>query len=497
MIVFVVGLVLGFGALLLGYLEVGAALGDTAQAPFDKCYFCMRSLSLTSGGEGWAVGEDGTYLLHFHDGTQAWVKSPGYAFLVGVTMLSSSEGWAYGDSILHYHDGQWQFVRALPNGVILDGMSFTSPNDGWAAGSTEDGNLTSSLLMHYTGGTWTTLPQTAGIALNSVAMVSPDEGWAVGERWQGNTVLGGVILHYAGGVWAEVPPPVDLPFSKVAMRSADDGWIVAGESGTEGAFLQYVNGAWRVTASVEGLGLRDVALYGGDGGAVIGWLGSIDSPRAAVLFVLRGGIWQAETLPRAGFLDAVAASDDGTVRAVGDVPFAYEAGARRGILVTRGGETWAVQDIPRIPAEDAPHLLLPALLPFSIITDGLLCVAIIVVVLVLLRKLPDEVGRWTRLSFVLAGLLFLAMAVTIEIGQIDALRDPDPYSDFARNVGTVLVFLPLGGVVLQVASAVGRLVQTVRSVKTLPKLLEEQIQKALRDAQRQPSEGHDSRRDGM
>ena len=114
-------------------------------------------------------------------------------------------------SLVH---AQWTSVTppTVSGDWWLDGIHFTSPNEGWAVGGSSSGeNNRIGVLFHYQNGTWTSVTPPAVSEtwlLNGVYFTSPDEGWAVG--WTDdytNTTSTGVLLHYQNGSWTSVTPP--------------------------------------------------------------------------------------------------------------------------------------------------------------------------------------------------------------------------------------------------------------------------------------------------
>jgi hypothetical protein len=185
----------------------------------------------------------GGVLLHYQGGAWTSVACPieGFCMLNGVHFTSATEGWAVGYGydgsvergvLLHYQNGTWTDVK--PSAVFwqwkLHGVHFTSATEGWAVGygAVDDSSNWSGVLLHYQNGTWklVTAPASTGsYRLNGVHFTSADEGWAVGEDLSG----GGILLHYQGGAWAEDTPSVLSATSAlhgVHFTSATEGWAV-------------------------------------------------------------------------------------------------------------------------------------------------------------------------------------------------------------------------------------------------------------------------------
>ncbi len=259
----------------------------------------MRSISMTSANEGWAVGttSDRAYLkvsIHYKDGKWTPWPSVNSTNLLNIQMVSADEGYAAGwnGSIDHYKAGCWSQQRqsfAIESPAPeLDGIYMVSNNEGWAVGymgtilhyqnggwsdasspthyslssvymlSANDGWAVGGAILHYTGGQWTVVNDRVGGGLNSVYMVSKDEGWAVGGGEDRNgTPNISTILHYYNGKWETVTSPTSLPLYSVKMVSADEGWAVGGNVWSSGVIIHYKAGKWSV-ASIPASGV----LYG-------------------------------------------------------------------------------------------------------------------------------------------------------------------------------------------------------------------------------------------
>ncbi len=201
-------------------------------------------------------------------------------------MLSDTDGWAISYSAWHYDGHSWTaqpIPASLENGthntVVIQDISMTSSTDGWAVGFLQD--MTTSVqvpdavILRYSGGQWTVASTIKGAELKEVAMTSPDEGWAVGRHDFATNPSGDVIdntpllLHYSHGTWSEVPNPLDaadsqhLAFEHISMLSDLDGWILIGTGVNfrKSATLSYDGAAWQVTRlPIKGLNTDEAEI---------------------------------------------------------------------------------------------------------------------------------------------------------------------------------------------------------------------------------------------
>lgn len=257
----------------------------------------------------------------------AYISPAANPQLNSIYMLSSTEGWAVGDSrpttdttlglpaIFHYDGSTWNYVPApkfpgfpsTQSAYNLTSVTFGPPNnpisrnDGWAVGFngtlgvvgagppltepcngaiTPTVNPCQSVALHWDGFTWRA--ETAGLSgpnagpLWAAFMVSPTDIWAVGQDESGTH---GTFWHWTGvpglgGGWNMPQAPVlGTFFYGVFMVSATEGWAV----GSGGAIFHYFGGVWTAFSSpiTAPIGLRSLYMLSptegwavGDGGRI-------------------------------------------------------------------------------------------------------------------------------------------------------------------------------------------------------------------------------------
>ena len=214
----------------------------------------LNSLHMLSVDEGWAVADQ----RFFHYSQGCWIdggsigglRIPGRALLVGISMVSASDGWAVGSFPAHYDGQSWQEVAELRD-ASLNSVFMLSASEGWAVGSGD--------FFHYHGGSWERVR--GAVKARSVFMVSAEQGWAVGEADR--------IAEYKDGSWTASQVPADSPVYSVSMVSADEGWAVGGGGGLSGpvsVMLHYVKGQWLSTTAPSSQPLTSVFMVSRDEG---------------------------------------------------------------------------------------------------------------------------------------------------------------------------------------------------------------------------------------
>ncbi len=305
--------------------------------------------------------------------------------LLGVSMVSATDGWAVGDDdpvgkhtalLLHYTGVRWEQV-ALPKGldptVGLSGISMVSPSEGWAVGPGWSDTSTTpatnrAALLHYTHGAWNVVPTTFN-GLTSVFMRTASDGWIAGSGPNG-----GLLLHYDGASWQQVTDPAltGLTVGSVAPVSASDVWITAMGPLVNGmrpasSILHFDGHTW-VTATLP-LGnaalSRIVMVSATEGWAVGGYCGcgtghGPSTTPGSLILHYQNGVWSEVTNPSHPlgqylFDIAMSSATEGWAAGFGGALLHYSSGAwtvtngptTKGLLslsLTSATDGWAVGD---------------------------------------------------------------------------------------------------------------------------------------------------------
>ena len=239
---------------------------------------------------------------------------------------------------------QWTSVPPPPVSTRwwLNGIHFTSPDEGWAVGGTSASGNSKGVLLHYSGSTWTSVrPPPVSISdwvLSDVYFTSPDEGWAVGWE-EAPRNFTGVLLHYSGGRWTSVPPPpvsTSWSLGDVHFTSPDEGWAVGTDSGNfTGVLLHYSEGMWTSVPppplSINYWWLSDVYFTSPDEGWAVGatdFPSFYAQPRNGVLLHYSGGMWTFVPTPYVStdwVLNGIHFTSPGEGWVVGGGPFIYSS----------------------------------------------------------------------------------------------------------------------------------------------------------------------------
>jgi len=274
----------------------------------------LNSVSMVSATDGWAVGNNGTFLCW---NGKKWtnVSGPSTNALLAVAMASPTNGWAtdIGGSnkgnILHWNGTNWSkyltdnpFLDALSiisdsngssvysagwwgsiwhlngstwfnqnstNLVMFFGIGMLSDTNGWAVGGLEGQAEDTGLIFHWDGNSWRKVAgPVTGYYYNAIAAEASDNVWIVGNH--------GTILHWDGNSWNQVVSPVTSPLNAISMVSANDGWSIGGGGGWDnrgsdsGVILHWNGASWTQIPSPSKNSLNSIAMVSASDGWIVG-----------------------------------------------------------------------------------------------------------------------------------------------------------------------------------------------------------------------------------
>ncbi|HEX5302905.1 MAG TPA: hypothetical protein VFW50_38520, partial [Streptosporangiaceae bacterium] len=218
----------------------------------------LNAVHAISASDAWAVGtfSDGsafqTLTLHW-DG-KAWTQKPSpnpgpgaNDQLTSVTATSGGDVWAVGDFlsdtqvstvstlVMHWDGTSWT-QKPSPNPEPdsinrLTGVSAVSPDDAWAVGFFANGTADQTLILHWDGTSWTQVPSPDPFEddnLAGVAATSANSAVAVGNGQTGHTDST-LALRWDGKAWTQAPSPqvgTGDSLAGVSAISATEAWGV-------------------------------------------------------------------------------------------------------------------------------------------------------------------------------------------------------------------------------------------------------------------------------
>jgi hypothetical protein len=217
-----------------------------------------------SGSHAWAVGSGPSVAgngvpaaAYFSQGHWSASRLPGSPAVLGeltaVSADSPADAWALssGGTALHWHAGRWSIARSWrfgdggPPGPLMTGVTALSPANVWVF-SPDIGT------WHLTGKTWRRVRGTAGTIYRASA-VSAGDIWAIAGRGNGS------IVHYTNGSWRTVPAPAQpgLQFGSIVASSASSVWVTASPAGSTGLQLLHLHGrTWTAYRAPSALPLQ-------------------------------------------------------------------------------------------------------------------------------------------------------------------------------------------------------------------------------------------------
>jgi photosystem II stability/assembly factor-like uncharacterized protein len=216
-----------------------------AQAPY------WRSIAWSDSMNGWAVsgsnaGTDG-YCARSTDAGQTWAYAPGVPGGAIVQFRDSLHGWMLtegtGGTIKRTTNGGASWSQfGVGGSAWIGGISFASPESGWAFGGSGNVRFTSN-----GGATWSSHNPGTTAYLETGFFLNPNEGWVAGGYGGSNSYIGHTT---DGGVsWTSQPPAANNHFYASFFLNSRQGWL--------GAVSGYVQGTrdsgntWQMLSQVS------------------------------------------------------------------------------------------------------------------------------------------------------------------------------------------------------------------------------------------------------
>ena len=246
--------------------------------------------------------------------------------LLGVTVVTASEGWAVGGigrdpdaptavAVQRWDGSRWSPAEAPSPGSFVNelrAVDASEPNDVWAVGRTDTGSGDEPLVLHYDGTAWleSELPPELHGVLNGVAAISPTDVWAVGYHH-----FKPAILRFDGQAWSNSPTEIRGSVHAVEAFATSQVWAV-------GTPIQEFDGtSWTEAPTVRSdADLVAVAAVGGQDIWAVGSSPAKQDTTSAAVYRYGGRRWvpvDGPSVPGSDALTAVDALADGTVLAVG------------------------------------------------------------------------------------------------------------------------------------------------------------------------------------
>jgi len=188
---------------------------------------------------------------------QVAASSAGDVWVFGLAAGVAHPRWAHWNG-RSWTTGALPVIRVAGNNapaVTITAAASAGPGDVWVAGTVTDWNSKFGLpaqafLARDDGHGWRTyripesMPNVVGISA-----LSHTDVWAAATAGQGTSGVGAstsnasVLLHWTGASWQSIPVPRTVSVSAVAGTSAHSAWVTGGLPGKGPGGLTYVAGA--------------------------------------------------------------------------------------------------------------------------------------------------------------------------------------------------------------------------------------------------------------
>jgi hypothetical protein len=230
------------------------------------------SLSAVSSNDVWAIGQFNpgpmqTLAMHWDGANWSVIPTPNPGpnannFVNDVEAISTSDVWAVGVSadpsdgfpaqslIFHWDGNVWTSVPApAPSQEnALVGISAVASNDIWAVGRSRNGPTADyeTLIEHWNGSSWTVVssPNNGSFSrLHDVHAISANDAWAVGMYFTGTGVQQALFEHWDGSSWSIVPAPATTNainiLNRLSSTSPSDVWAAGWSSPSSGSLPRH------------------------------------------------------------------------------------------------------------------------------------------------------------------------------------------------------------------------------------------------------------------
>jgi hypothetical protein len=250
------------------------------ESPSDIWYY--RAVAVVGSEDVWAVGRTGksfgdARVTHW-DG-EAWSEPPfpaaDEAYTTSVDAIAHDDVWVGGgkgtfelEPYLAHWDGEtWTTVKLkerIPSGIV-NGLTAVASNDVWAIVSVEDAvpgavpvedvfsDPLPSLLLHWDGSEWTTIPSPGPYELELVTAFGPNDLWVTSRQ---------MLHHWNGRRWTDVELPLPDMYVDGLDNAESSIWIAGTDREDREVVARYDGGTWSQAAlpkATLGPDYRDVA----------------------------------------------------------------------------------------------------------------------------------------------------------------------------------------------------------------------------------------------
>jgi|GEM_PF-5515960 len=242
----------------------------------------LADISMVSSEEGWAVGANNavtngntqhtaSIILHYSAGQWKEVATPNLGFDYGlskISMVSATEGWAWGQHdlhtsqvLLHYIHGSWQSVSlSVFNSNKLFSIKVLNNGQLWGSDGTHN--------FIYNGTSWQTLtiPARSNEQILAYTLNSATEGWAISQPMSAGTSSvvtatpgmvtntgSATLLHWINGSWVVVNtfPIANELVAFFTMNDNNNGWLVMSTPSSQPVLLRLQGGVWHQEATAD------------------------------------------------------------------------------------------------------------------------------------------------------------------------------------------------------------------------------------------------------
>jgi hypothetical protein len=242
-------------------------------------------------------------------------------------------------------------------------VTMLSACNAWAVGSqTSSSNVTSTLIEHWNGTAWTTVPSpnpgNLDNQLRGVRALSATDIWAVGTSTSSGTGIGTLTLHWNGTAWKSVhslSPGGIAEFNAVRTVSHKDVWAVGFFTTGHGdqTLIEHWNGSsWRIVPSPSPAKpgrdseLTGIAATSKTNAWAVGDFFRNGDDQSTLILHWNGKKWTRMTSPSPGTSDQLGGIGASSARNAWAVGFEQQGTVLRSLILRWNGKTWKPSPTP-------------------------------------------------------------------------------------------------------------------------------------------------------
>lgn len=189
----------------------------------------IHAVGASSPTDVWAASYLNGFVLHFNGVRWSVAKRLSASRqITGITVISPTNVWVFGDSGSFPGDGTWHFngrhwTKITGIGRGINTASAVTRHNIWAFGGIREPN---DSVEHYNGRSWVhvTVPALTGLFLRAVLALTADDVWVAGNGQLSDQQVA-VLEHWNGRQWHEIIVPGSVVLERLIADGTGGLWL--------------------------------------------------------------------------------------------------------------------------------------------------------------------------------------------------------------------------------------------------------------------------------